>query len=527
MINWKNLNELSSFSKLNSLGAAVDITTALAGENGAKRVRNCTVPMACGLSYNYAAKAVDDTVLDALQALADEAQLTEKFEALYNGEVINTGEKRLVLHQLTRGQLGNDVVAEGVNKRSFYLEQQKKIADFAAKVHSGAVANAAGEKFTTVVQIGIGGSDLGPRAMYLALENWAKTNGCFRMEARFISNVDPDDAAAVIASVDLAHSLFILVSKSGTTLETLTNESFVKNALTKAGLDASKHMIAVTSETSPLAKSSDYLAAFFMDDYIGGRFSSTSSVGGAVLSLAFGPDIFERFLNGAAAEDKKAVEKDIRKNPAMLDALIGVYERNVLGFDATAVLPYSQALSHFPAHLQQADMESNGKSVNRFGDPVSYKTGPIIFGEPGTNGQHSFYQLLHQGTDIIPLQFIGFVDSQIGSDVDIQGSTSQKKLCANVAAQIVAFACGKKDENLNKNFKGGRPSSIIIGKQLTPESLGALLSHFENKIMFQGFAWNVNSFDQEGVQLGKVLAKKVLAHETDGALKEFSDLFEI
>ncbi len=527
MINWKNLNELSSFSKLNSLGAAVDITTALAGENGAKRVRNCTVPMACGLSYNYAAKAVDDTVLDALQALADEAQLTEKFEALYNGEVINTGEKRLVLHQLTRGQLGNDVVAEGVNKRSFYLEQQKKIADFAAKVHSGAIANAAGEKFTTVVQIGIGGSDLGPRAMYLALENWAKTNGCFRMEARFISNVDPDDAAAVIASVDLAHSLFILVSKSGTTLETLTNESFVKNALAKAGLDASKHMIAVTSETSPLAKSSDYLAAFFMDDYIGGRFSSTSSVGGAVLSLAFGPNIFERFLNGAAAEDKKAVEKDIRKNPAMLDALIGVYERNVLGFDATAVLPYSQALSRFPAHLQQADMESNGKSVNRFGDPVSYKTGPIIFGEPGTNGQHSFYQLLHQGTDIIPLQFIGFVDSQIGSDVDIQGSTSQKKLCANVAAQIVAFACGKKDENLNKNFKGGRPSSIIIGKQLTPESLGALLSHFENKIMFQGFAWNVNSFDQEGVQLGKVLAKKVLAHETDGALKEFSDLFEI
>ena len=363
--------------------------------------------------------------------------------------------------------------------------------------------------------------------MYLALENWAKKNGCFKMEAKFISNVDPDDAAAVLASVDVAHSIFILVSKSGTTLETLTNESFVKDALKKAGLDASKHMIAVTSETSPLAKSSDYLQAFFMDDYIGGRFSSTSGVGGAILSLAFGPDVFARFLNGAAEQDKLCANKDLLKNPAMLDALIGVYERNVLGYPSTAVLPYSQALSRFPAHLQQLDMESNGKSVNRFGEPVSYVTGPVIFGEPGTNGQHSFYQLLHQGTSIVPLQFIGFKNSQIGTDVDIQGSTSQQKLCANVAAQIVAFACGKKDENNNKNFEGGRPSSIIIGDKLTPEALGALLAHFENKVMFQGFVWNINSFDQEGVQLGKVLAKKVLAHETEGALKEYSDLLNI
>ena len=310
-------------------------------------------------------------------------------------------------------------------------------------------------------------------------------------------------------------------------METLTNESFVKDALKKAGLDPAKHMIAVTSETSPLAKSDDYLAAFFMDDYIGGRFSSTSAVGGAVLSLAFGPDVFARFLNGAAEEDALAKNEDLLKNPAMLDALIGVYERNVLGYPATAVLPYSQALSRFPAHLQQLDMESNGKSVNRFGEPVSYPTGPVIFGEPGTNGQHSFYQLLHQGTDIVPLQFIGFKNNQLDTDVDIQGSTSQQKLCANVAAQIVAFACGKKDENNNKNFKGGRPSSIIIGDQLTPETLGALLAHFENKVMFQGFVWNVNSFDQEGVQLGKVLAKKVLAHETDGALKVYSELLNI
>ena len=172
-------------------------------------------------------------------------------------------------------------------------------------------------------------------------------------------------------------------------------------------------------------------------------------------------------------------------------------------------------------------MESNGKTVNRFGEPVDYPTGPVIFGEPGTNGQHSFYQLLHQGTTIVPLQFIGFRENQAGMDDVIEGSTSQQKLCANVAAQIVAFACGKEDENLNKNFKGKRPSSIIVGDKLTPASLGALLAHFENKIMFQGFVWNLNSFDQEGVQLGKILAKRVLAHDTDGALKVFSDMLNI
>ena len=299
------------------------------------------------------------------------------------------------------------------------------------------------------------------------------------------------------------------------------------DALKKEGLDPAKHMIAVTSETSPLAKSDDYLEAFFMDDYIGGRYSSTSGVGGAVLSLAFGPEVFAELLDGAAEEDALAKNKDIRKNPALIDALIGVYERNMLGYPATAVLPYSQALSRFPAHLQQMDMESNGKSVNRFGEPVNYLTGPVIFGEPGTNGQHSFYQLLHQGTDIVPLQFVGFKNSQYENDVVIEGSTSQKKLNANVVAQIVAFACGKKDDNKNKEFDGNRPSSIIIGDKLTPKTLGALLAHFENKVMFQGFVWNLNSFDQEGVQLGKVLAKKVLAHETDGALAEFAKIFEI
>ena len=526
MITWKNMDTLTSYEELKAV-KPINLVAAMSGENGAERVKKYTVPMGAGMDFNYGARPVDDAILDVLAKFAKEQQLTEKYAALYNGDVINTGEKRRVLHQLTRGQLGDDVIADGVNKREFYVGEQKKIAELANKVHNGEITNAAGEKFTTVVQIGIGGSDLGPRAMYLALENWAKVNGTLKMNAEFISNVDPDDAAGVLSKIDVAHSIFVLVSKSGTTLETLTNESFVKDALAKAGLDASKHMIAVTSETSPLAKSADYLAAFFMDDYIGGRYSSTSGVGGAVLSLAFGPDVFARFLNGAAEADALAKDEDLLKNPAMLDALIGVYERNVLGCQATAVLPYSQALSRFPAHLQQLDMESNGKSVNRFGEPVNYPTGPVIFGEPGTNGQHSFYQLLHQGTDIIPLQFVGFKNSQMATDVVIQGSTSQQKLCANVAAQIVAFACGKDDTDLNKKFEGGRPSSIIIGEQLTPEALGALLAHFENKVMFQGFAWNLNSFDQEGVQLGKILAKKVLAHDTDGALKVYSDLLNI
>ena len=518
---WNNADSYESWKKLMSLKGQVSLKKEL----NADRVKNYSAKMAAGLTYNYAAKQVNDQILGVMQNLADEMALTEKFAELFNGATINTGENRKVLHHLLRGQLGNDIEYDGKNARSFYVEQQEKIAAFAKDVHEGKVANAKGEKFTTVIQIGIGGSDLGPRAMYLALEEWAKKNNSLKMNAKFISNVDPDDGAAVISTVDLAHTLFVLVSKSGTTQETLANELFVKDFIKKAGLNPANHMIAVTSETSPLANNPEYLASFYIDDYIGGRFSSTSAVGGAVLSLAFGGEVFAAFLKGANEADITAKNANIKENPALLDALIGVYERNAQGYPSTAILPYSQALSRFPAHLQQADMESNGKSVNRFGKPVNYVTGPVIFGEPGTNGQHSFYQLLHQGTDIIPLQFIGFNENQNGNDVVVDGSTSQKKLCANLSAQIVAFACGKDNENPNKYFAGERPSSLIYGKQLTPESLGALLSHFENKIMFQGFIWNLNSFDQEGVQLGKILTKQVLAGDMTGALKEYASIF--
>lgn len=523
MVSWRNLDTLEAYKKLLTLKDSVSLRDVL---NGA-RIAEYSVPMAAGLTYNYAAKKVDKRVLQILQELADEQGLIEKYKALLNGEIINTGENRKVLHHLARGQQAGDVVYNGKNMRGFYEEQRLKIADFAAKIHSGEIKGSTGKKFTAVTQIGIGGSDLGPRAIYLALEKWAEKNNKKKMDAHFISNVDPDDAAGVVSSLNLEETLFILVSKSGVTQETLANELFVKSFLKKAGLNPSKHMIAVTSETSPLAGNPEYLASFYMDDFIGGRFSSSSAVGGAVISLAFGPEVFECFLTGATEADKTALEQDILKNPALLDALIGVYERNVLNLPATAVLPYSQALNRFPAHLQQVDMESNGKQVNRNGEPLSYATGPVVFGEPGTNGQHSFYQLLHQGTDIVPLQFIGFTENQTGEDVTVDGSTSQMKLCANLAAQIVAFAKGKDDENPNKRFPGERPSSLIYGKKLTPNSLGALLSHFENKIMFQGFTWNVNSFDQEGVQLGKKLTKEVLSGKMDETLSSYAKLLGI
>ena len=406
----------------------------------AERTEKCRCAMAAGLTYSWAAKAVDDAVLAKLQALSDEQELIAKYKAVLDGEIMNTGEKRKVLHHLSRGEQGSPVIENGKNIGEFYRTELERFSVFSDKIRAGNICGSTGKVFTTVIQIGIGGSDLGPRALYLALENWAKAEGKKTLDAKFISNVDPDDASAVCAAAPLDETLFILVSKSGTTQETLSNELFVKDKLAKAGLNSSKHIIAVTSETSPLARNPAYLDSFYIDDYIGGRYSSSSAVGGCILSLAFGPEVFREFLNGAAEADKLALEPDILKNAALLDALLGVWERNFLNYPSTAVLPYSQALSRFPAHLQQLDMESNGKRVNRNGQPVSYTTGPVVFGEPGTNGQHSFYQLLHQGTDIVPLQFVGLEDSQRGDDVEVDGSVSQTKLKANLAAQIVAFS---------------------------------------------------------------------------------------
>jgi glucose-6-phosphate isomerase len=521
---YKNLDQCTAFAKLSQCDP-VQIQQVL----DAKRIKSFLVSAGGGLAYQYAAMPIGKDHLDLMQELSDELGLIEKYHAVVNGEVMNTGEKRLVLHHLTRGKVGKDVVADGEDKFSFYQQQLEKIKRFSDDVRNGAILGSTGKRFNTVVQIGIGGSDLGPRALYLALKGWCEEQQVETLDAQFISNVDPDDAQAVISRLDLERTLFILVSKSGTTLETLTNRDLVIEAIKASnisGIDADKHMVAVTSKTSPLASSSSMLDAFFIDDYIGGRYSSTSAVGGVILSLAFGFEVFNDLLAGAHEADLLALNTKVTENAALLDALIGVYLRNVLSCPTTAILPYSQALSRFPAHLQQLDMESNGKQVNRDGQALSYPTGPVIFGEPGTNGQHSFYQLLHQGTDIIPLQFIGFSESQYLKDVVVEDSTSQTKLNANLVAQIVAFAQGKDDSNPNKRFPGGRPSSLLFAKRLDARTLGALLSHYENKVMFQGFVWNLNSFDQEGVQLGKVLATKVLnGCEGDEVLKAYSQLF--
>ena len=525
-----DFDKTASYKKLAELAAngAFEKKFNFSAVLNAERVKKCVLPLGGGLCYSYAAKYADETVLSALQALADEQELIGKYKAILDGETMNTGENRKVLHHLLRGQLGKAVIYEGKDIGAFYQKELERFSAFEKDVHGGKLKGSTGKTFTHVVQIGIGGSDLGPRALYLALENWAAKEGKSHLKAGFISNVDPDDASLVVSSVPLEQTIFVLVSKSGTTQETLANELFVKDKLAKAGLDPSKHIVAVTSETSPLAHNPAYLDSFYIDDFIGGRYSSTSGVGGVILSIAFGSETFKELLAGAHEADKLALEADIHKNAALLDALIGVWERNFLGYPYTAILPYSQGLSRFPAHLQQLDMESNGKRVNRDGHPVSYSTGPVVFGEPGTNGQHSFFQLLHQGTDVIPLQFVGFIGSQKGDDVTVDGSVSQTKLNANLVAQIVAFAKGKDDSNKNKEFTGGRPSSLIFGERLTPKALGALLAHFENKVMFQGLTWNLNSFDQEGVQLGKVLTKKVLSGNSgDSALDAYSELLKI
>lgn len=505
MVSWKNLDQCEAYRALLEaprLRFADMISPA--------RIRSAWIAHAEDMRFCWAFAPLDDAVMDRLQALADEQQLIEKYRMLLDGEIINTGERRMVLHHLARGRLGKPVLYQGEDMEAFYRHEKERFFAFAEKVRSGAIRSSDGKPFANVVQIGIGGSDLGPRAACIALSRWARAHGRARLQPYFISNVDPDDADDVLSRIDLSVSLFILVSKSGTTQETLANENLVRARLQSAGLNPDLHMVAVTSKTSPLAGSSRYLDSFYIDDFIGGRYSTSSAVGGVIISIAYGPETFQEFLEGTHAADRCALEPSIRKNPVLLDAMIGIYERNVLGLPCTAVLPYAEPLVRFPAHLQQLDMESNGKSVSRSGEPLSYSTGPVVFGEPGTNGQHSFYQLLHQGTDIVPLQFIGFLDNQMSVDIVSEGSSSRQKLIANLLAQMLAFARGKKDADPNKTFRGERPSTLLVGQVLTPRTLGVLFSHYENKVMFQGFAWNINSFDQEGVQLGKVLAKKAL-----------------
>ena len=504
---FREFSDLDSVARLKELAEKpCDLTKPGIIDSG--RIERYVVTTA-GFDFLFATQRIDDEVLDNLQNLADEAGLVDKFLAMKGGGFLNRiegveSENRRVLHTACRDIFSSTPL--DLEATSQATEQLSRLRQFLEDIGKGSIVNHRGETFTTIIQVGIGGSDLGPRALYLALKRYQLPG----RSARFISNVDPDDAAQVLANVDLSRTLINVVSKSGTTLETLTNEHLVLSALDRAGLDSSRHLIAVTGAGSPMDDPGKYLASFHMFDYIGGRYSATSMVGGVTLGFALGYDAFVEILQGAHAIDVAAEEKNIRNNIPLLMALLGVWNRNFLRHGTVAVLPYSQALERFPAHLQQCDMESNGKSVSRNGQQVGCRTGPIVWGEPGTNGQHAFYQLLHQGTTVVPAEFIGFRHSQYERDITVQNTTSQEKLLANMLAQSLALAQGKQHDNPNKRFAGNRPNTVLIADRLDPFTMGGLLALYENKIVFQGFCWNINSFDQEGVQLGKVLANTLL-----------------
>lgn len=508
-MSYMNLDQHPSYEVLRKLAAhPFDLTAA--GAINAKRIEDYICSMA-GFDLLYATQRVDSSALDTLQDLADESCVIEQFIAMKQGAVINRidgfdSENRQVLHTASR-----DVFSDAPRQEDASAQAKKELAKLRAfldDLQQGNITNSRGDKFTDMVQVGIGGSDLGPRALYHALAAY----GIKGRRVHFISNVDPDDAAGVLGNLDLSRTLVNVVSKSGSTLETLTNEELVRRAYKDAGLNPALHFVAVTGEGSPMDNPSAYLRSFHMFDYIGGRYSVTSMVGGVMLGFALGYEGFEEILRGADEVDGLAEEQDIRKNIPLLMALFGIWNHNFLNCETVAVLPYSQGLVRFAAHLQQCDMESNGKSVNRQGEKISYQSGPIIWGEPGTNGQHAFYQLIHQGTTIVPVEFVGFRKSQYSRDILIKATTSQEKLVANLLAQSLALAIGQHEENPNKSFPGNRPNSILMGEKLTPRTMGALLAVYENKIALQGFMWNINSFDQEGVQLGKKLANSLLDH---------------
>lgn len=500
-----------SFAKLQGL-ARQPFDLKASGALSPERIRSCKCS-AVGFDIFYATQRIDDTVLGALQGLAAEAGAVEQFLLMKKGAVLNRiegfdSENRQVLHTACRDIFSSsphEPEAAGQAR-----QELQKLEVFLGQLRDGTIVNGQGKSFTDLVHVGIGGSDLGPRAIYLALSAYKEKN----RRVHFISNVDPDDAAAVLAELDLSRTLVNVVSKSGTTLETLTNELMIREAYRNAGLDPKNHFLAVTGKGSPMDNPEKYLRSFYMFDYIGGRYSVTSMVGAVMLGFAIGYEQLLEFLRGANAMDIAAEDRDIRKNPALLLALLGIWNHNFLGCETVAVLPYSQALVRFAAHLQQCDMESNGKSVNRLGKPLSIQSGPIVWGEPGTNGQHAFYQLIHQGTTIVPVEFIGFRKSQYGKDLPVNDTSSQQKLLANLFAQALALALGQESENPNRVFRGNRPSLIVLADQLSPFTMGALLALYEAKVVLQGFVWNVNSFDQEGVQLGKKLATRLLDHLT-------------
>ncbi|SIT96743.1 glucose-6-phosphate isomerase [Epilithonimonas bovis DSM 19482] len=478
--------------------------------------------------FDYSKNLIDSKTLGLLLNLAEETQLKEAIEKMFSGDKINETEGRAVLHTALRDFSDKPVLVDGENIKPGIQKVLEHMKAFSESVISGSHKGFTGKQITDVVNIGIGGSDLGPVMVCSALKHF-KT----RLDVHFVSNVDGNHLAEVVKNLNPETTLFIIASKTFTTQETMTNANSAKDWFLKSGAkneDVAKHFVALSTNIDLVEKfgiAEDNIFEFW--DWVGGRYSLWSAIGLSIV-LSVGYENFEQLLRGAYETDVHFQTKDFKENVPVLMALLGIWYRNFYAAGTYAILPYSQYLDRFAAYLQQADMESNGKSVDRNGEFVEYETGPIIWGEPGTNGQHAFYQLIHQGTELIPADFIAYAKSCN------QVSDHQDKLLANFFAQTEALAFGKTKEEVfaelmssgkteeeieklinYKIFAGDTPTNSFLFKELTPFSLGQLIALYEHKIFVQGVIWNIFSFDQFGVELGKVLAGAILPElETAG-----------
>jgi glucose-6-phosphate isomerase len=470
---------------------------------------------AVGLFLDYSKNRITDETLKLLIALAEESGLQSRIDAMFRGEKINLTEKRAVLHVALRAPKGTSIVVDGEDVVPQVHAVLDKMADFCNRVRSGEWKGHTGKRIRNVINIGIGGSDLGPVMAYEALKHYSERAITFR----FVSNIDGTDFAEAVHDLDPSETLFIVSSKTFTTLETMTN-AHTARAWSLNGLGADeqsvpKHFVAVSTNAAEVAKFGiDTANMFGFWDWVGGRYSMDSAIGLSTM-LAIGPDNFRAMLDGFHQMDEHFRTTPLERNLPVLMGLLAVWYSDFFGAETVAVLPYEQYLKRFPAYLQQLTMESNGKSVTLDGNEVNYATGAIYWGEPGTNGQHSFYQLIHQGTRLIPCDFIAFGQplNQLGRHHDM--------LMANVIAQSEALAFGKTAEQVkaegtpdwlvpHRVFEGNRPSNTILAERLTPEILGKLVALYEHSVFTQGTIWQINSFDQWGVELGKALAQRII-----------------
>ena len=470
---------------------------------------------AAGLYFDYSKNRVTDQTLKLLIQLAEESGLKERIEAMFRGEKINLTEKRAVLHTALRAPRDASIIVDGENVVPKVHAVLDRMADFANRVRSGEWKGHTGKRIRSVINVGIGGSDLGPVMAYEALRYYSDRNMTFR----FVSNVDGTDFAEAVHDLDASETLFVISSKTFTTLETMTNAHTARDwSLAGLGGDeksVAKHFVAVSTNAAEVAKFGiDTANMFEFWDWVGGRYSMDSAIGLSTM-VAIGPENFRAMLDGFHQIDEHFRTTPFERNLPVLMGLLSLWYNDFFGAQTVAVLPYEQYLKRFPAYLQQLTMESNGKHVTLDGKPVAHETGPIYWGEPGTNGQHSFYQLIHQGTRLIPCDFIAFAQTlnPLGRHHDM--------LIANVCAQTEALAFGKTPEQVkaegtpdwlvpHRVFEGNRPSNTILAERLTPETLGKLVALYEHSVFTQGVIWNIDSFDQWGVELGKVLAQRII-----------------